>query len=306
MNIDQLQYVVEVARTKSISLASENLLVTQSAISQSISRLEEELEIKLFTRSRMGAFPTQEAAPIIEKCWYILDTVQAIKEEAKYQSEVLRGNLRLSAIPGAMPMLVNAVSSMKNSYPEVTFELSEKASGEIIKDIRNHQTDLGLIAMYEGDLRERTPEVTFQMITEGKLVLAVNAESPLASKKSVTPQELAGQHFALYHDEFVDSFMDQLATLCGQISILFRTNNTNALSAALKQQMAITVGHDYSFFFDLFSQNSGVSILEVEMPQRPIQFGWMSAEKSQVSRIAARFLDRFQYEFSKLPPVVHR
>ncbi|MED4582460.1 hypothetical protein P9578_06635 [Brevibacillus choshinensis] len=59
----------------------------------------------------------------------------------------------------------------------------------------------------------------------------------------------------------------------------------NAISAALKQQMAITIGHDYSFLFDLFTQNTDVVVLEVEMPQRPIQFGWLRAESKQANPI---------------------
>lgn len=83
---------------------------------------------------------------------------------------------------------------------------------------------------------------------EGKLVIAVNKYSPLAVKKTVTPQELTDQHFVLYHDEFVESLVNQLSLACGPVPILFRTNNTNAISAALKQQMAITIDMIIPFY----------------------------------------------------------
>ena len=59
MNFEQLEYIKEVIETKSMSIAAENLHVTQSAISQSISLLEKEFGVQLFKRSRNGTIPTE-------------------------------------------------------------------------------------------------------------------------------------------------------------------------------------------------------------------------------------------------------
>ncbi|MGG4440927.1 LysR family transcriptional regulator [Brevibacillus fortis] len=305
MNIDQLVYVVEVAKTKSISIASENLLVTQSTISQAITRLEDELGMKLFIRSRLGAIPTQEASSILEKCQHILDTVQDIKEEATYQTEALRGHLRLSVLPGAMPLLVQAVSTMKAVYPDIEFELSEKASMDIVKDIRNRRTDLGLIAMYEDDERYKNNGLFFQPFSKGRLVLAMSKHSPLAAKKIVTIEELRDQSFVLLNDEFIDQFIDELTHMFGSTSILFRTNHTDAIRVALIRQMAISVGHDYSFSLNSYMRSpmNEIVTVELDMPQRPILFGFLRAEVNHVNRIAELFVNRFQYEMSKMPNV---
>lgn len=77
MNLDQLYYVREVLHTQSITIASENLHVTQSAISQSITLLEKEVGIPLFHRSRQGTIPTEEGKPILYK---ILETLQKFDE----------------------------------------------------------------------------------------------------------------------------------------------------------------------------------------------------------------------------------
>lgn len=301
MNIDQLTYVVEVAKTKSISIASENLRVTQSAISQSITRLEEELGMKLFSRSRLGAIPTEDASTILEKCQHILDTVQAMKEEAAYQKEELRGHLRLSALPGAMTLLVKVVSSMKATYPEIHFELSEKSSADIVKDIRNRRTDLGLIAMYQDDERYKNNGLFFQPFSEGRLVLATSKHSLLATKKLVTTDELRDQSFVLFNDEFVDQFIRDLTEKNGSTSVLFRTNHAEAIFVALMQQMGITVGHDYSFAHSVSmqSERSEIVTLQTDLPQRPILFGFLQAEANHGNRLAERFIQRFQYEVKK-------
>lgn len=67
MHIEQLKYIVEVTKTRSISIAAQNLHVSQSTISKAITNLEQELGINLFTRSRLGAIPTAEGKNIIKK-----------------------------------------------------------------------------------------------------------------------------------------------------------------------------------------------------------------------------------------------
>jgi DNA-binding transcriptional LysR family regulator len=59
METRQLKYFLEVWRTRSISLAAENLSLTQPALSQQIQRLERELATRLFERSRRGMEPTR-------------------------------------------------------------------------------------------------------------------------------------------------------------------------------------------------------------------------------------------------------
>ena len=69
MNLEQLEYVVEIAKTQSFSAASEHLHVTQSAISQSIHRLEKELGLILFERSRQGPTLHRKANSLLPRHW---------------------------------------------------------------------------------------------------------------------------------------------------------------------------------------------------------------------------------------------
>lgn len=66
MNLEQLMYVVELSKSKSLSEAAANLHISQSALSQSITSLEKELGLKLFRRARTGTLPTAEGASIIK------------------------------------------------------------------------------------------------------------------------------------------------------------------------------------------------------------------------------------------------
>ena len=65
MTIQQLQYILEVNRTRSITQAAKNLYVTQAGISSAISSLEDELGFQIFSRSWQGAIPTERGAKVI-------------------------------------------------------------------------------------------------------------------------------------------------------------------------------------------------------------------------------------------------
>lgn len=77
MNLEQLEYIVQVAKTGSFTKAAEHSHVTLSAISQSISMLESELGVSLFHRSRgLGAVPTPEGRALIVKAHEALVALQ--------------------------------------------------------------------------------------------------------------------------------------------------------------------------------------------------------------------------------------
>lgn len=80
MRLEQLQYFIEIAHTKSISIAAEHLYVTQPALSRAIKALEDELGVILFTRTVEGAFLTKEGETLLPE---ILEILQKNRTFAK-------------------------------------------------------------------------------------------------------------------------------------------------------------------------------------------------------------------------------
>jgi len=294
MNLEQMQYVLEVEKTKSITLAASALSVTQSTISQAITRLENELGMPLFSRSRNGAFMLEQAKPILDKMKSIVDMVQTIKEDAQYIGESIRGELRLSAIPGGVPGIIPTIASMKKRYPDLKFELSESAARNIIKDVRNKQVDLGLIALYQDDMEQHLAGLHFVPIDEGVMRACVNLTNRLAGQKSISLHELKNETLVLFNDELVDDFIGELSQRVGEVDVLFRTNNSEVVNAALAQLNAVTIGHEYSFTHDRSVLHYDFTTLEIEGIQRVISIGWVMRESKSSNLIIQRFLDRFQ------------
>ena len=301
MHIEQLEYIVEIAKTGSLTKASQNKHVTLSAISQSLSSLEAELGISLFTRSRMGAVPTPEGRIIIKKALEALMKIQEIQEEAQNYTNTLSGELRLATIPGPMNLLVNAITSFKKDYPQIRTEIAEKGTQEILEDIRQNKIDIGLIIMYESLIQKSAGlGLAFERLLKGKMVVGVSKNSPLAYQDSVTPDELRQYSFVLYNDDYVKWFADDFGAKYGPIDILFTTNNTDAIRNAVRENMAVTIGLDYSFIHEPYLQYTDLVTLDFAIPdQQPIYLGWVRSEERHFSSISMSFTNRLQYDLKQ-------
>ena len=90
MTIQQLQYILEVNRTRSITQAAKNLYVTQAGISSAISSLEDELGFQIFNRSWQGAIPTERGAKVLEQAGRICEHHRIMVGEEHASSRVVR------------------------------------------------------------------------------------------------------------------------------------------------------------------------------------------------------------------------
>ncbi|BBI36453.1 LysR family transcriptional regulator [Cohnella abietis] len=298
MHLEQLEFIVEVAKTGSLTRAAQNRHVTLSAVSQSISNLEGELGVTLFTRSRNGAVVTAEGQAIIRKAVEVLSKLQELKQEANLYSDMQSGELRIASIPGPLSLLVNTIVSFKRDYSQIQMDITEKGSSEIIEDIQHNRADIGLVILFES-LLSKHPSLSFGRLLEGKLVVAVSKKSPLALYPSLSPEELLFQPVVLYKDDYLKWFIDQFEASYGRLNTLFYTNNTVAIQKAVSENLAVTVGLDFSFNNRSSSDKDTVTI-KLDLPDQPsVYLGWISPEDKKLPKASRLFINKLQYEFDK-------
>lgn len=295
MQIEKLEYVVEVARTGSISSAARNLHVTLPAVSQAISGLEADLSITLFTRSRSGAVPTAEGKLFIKKAAELLAKYEELKDTARSVSANLTGELRIATIPAHMRLFVDAVMGFRADYPGVSLDIEEKGTQEILDDIRHNRSDIGLIILSgETEFARDDTALQFERLREVRMVAAVHRRSPLAFQSSLSPEELLASRIVLYKDEYVLWYMKSYEACYGKADIVFTTNNTEAIRSAMKHHGAVTIGLDYSFEGEM-ARESAV-LLDIRLPkQTPVHIGWVRPAGKKPSQAARLFINRLQH-----------
>ena len=126
MNLQQLEYVLAVERHRHFAKAAASCHVTQPTLSMMIQKLEEELEIKIFDRSKHPVVPTPNGDLVIGQARKILLEVSRLHDILRQQKKSLTGNLRVGIIPTLAPYLVHRfINRFLEKYPGVQLFVSE-------------------------------------------------------------------------------------------------------------------------------------------------------------------------------------
>lgn len=294
MNIEQIKYIVEVAKTNSISTAAQNLYVTPSAISQSIILLEKELGIKLFWRSRKGVTITPEGESIVSKAIEISELLNQIHEESIAYRKKVEGHLKLAVIAGVMPLLIETIAEFRRDYPDLEIDITESSSHQIKEALKNNEYDLGVISMRSSDpdKQEFLNELKYHVITEAKINILLPKSSSLASNKSISAEELRQQTIVLYKDDYLDWFVDDFSSTFGSLNIMLTTHNIEAIRSVVQKELGVTIGFNF-LLYDTLQRNGLISHIPLEEYQdERIEIGWTYLEKKALTPIAKKFIQR--------------
>ena len=147
MNMQQLEYIIAVDDCRHFVKASEKCFITQATLSMMIKKLEDELEIKIFDRSRQPVVPTEMGSKVIAQAKVILRESKRLKELVQEAQGELSGELKVGIIPTLAPYLLPLfINSFLKKYPLVRLRISELTTAEIIDKLEKHDLDAGLLS----------------------------------------------------------------------------------------------------------------------------------------------------------------
>ncbi|RZJ74807.1 MAG: LysR family transcriptional regulator [Flavobacterium sp.] len=147
MTITQLTYVLAVAEHKNFTLAAEKCFVTQPTLSMQIQKLEEELEIQIFDRSKKPIQLTDVGEKIVTQAKNIVNESGRIKDIVDQQKGYIGGEFKVGIIPTIMPTLLPMfMVNFIKKYPKVNLIIEERTTEEIIRMIKNGQLDAAIAA----------------------------------------------------------------------------------------------------------------------------------------------------------------
>lgn len=185
MNLQQLEYIVAVDTYRHFATAAEKSFVTQPTLSMMIQKLEDELGVKIFDRSKQPVVPTLIGEKIIEQARVTLLEAGRIKEIIKTNKGIITGELKLGIIPTIAPYLLPLfLIDFIKKYPGVTLMVSELTTDQIIRKLKNNQLDAGILAtpLHHPDINE-TP-LYYERF------LAYNSNKVLNKKKYILAKDI--------------------------------------------------------------------------------------------------------------------
>ena len=147
MNIRDLKYIIAVAETQHFGKAAERCFVSQPTLSGQIKKLEDELGISIFERTRRSVKITPVGESILSHARQIMEQVDAIEQLALASQDPFAGPLRIGVIPTLSPYLMPLVMKpLQTKYPQMKLVLSEELTDILLARLRNHEIDAALLA----------------------------------------------------------------------------------------------------------------------------------------------------------------
>lgn len=193
MTIQQVLYVLEVASLRSVSQAAQRLYISQSALSQQLRRLEEELGYSLFTRSAHGLQLTQDGEQFCAEARPIADAWTALCEKVRRDRSSERIRLRLGIgsrvySNGLFPQIM----AFFEANPRYEITLVTEAGQDVLEALRRGELDMALDRLpINEDLGDNPLFFSCPLIRERQCVL-MKREDPRASQPSISVRELQG------------------------------------------------------------------------------------------------------------------
>jgi LysR family transcriptional regulator, hydrogen peroxide-inducible genes activator len=238
MTLTQLEYIVALDTSRHFVLASEKCFVTQPTLSMQIQKLEEELGVKIFDRTKQPVIPTEIGSSIIAQARVILREANMIKQIISDQKDILTGELRIGIIPTLAPYLLPPLYKfVREKYPQIDLVIREAITEEIIHELKHNRLDCGIVVTPLKD-----PSIKEDIVFYEELFVYVSKKNSLIDKKYVLASEIDPSQ--LWVLEEGHCFRSQILNLCELrkgSDFHFKTGNIETLKRMVDKSDGITI-----------------------------------------------------------------
>lgn len=292
MTLQQLKYVIEVARSRSISKAAKKLFISQPSLSNALKELEKELGIILFLRTNKGIITTPEGSEFLGYARQVVEQVELL-ENRYSNTNSYQHHFAVSTQHYAFA--VSAFVRLLKNYDrdEYEFTLRETKTYEIIEDVKNFHSELGIL--YVNDFNQhviykflREGGLTFQELFVAKPHIFISSSNPLAEKDYVTLDDLKPYPYLSYEQGDYNSFYFSEEIL----STISRPKNIRVTDRATLFNLLIGL-NGYTIATGVISKKlNGENIIAVPLKvDEEITVGYISHKNVSLSPMASIYID---------------
>jgi DNA-binding transcriptional LysR family regulator len=193
MELSQLEVFLAVAREKRFSRAAEKLFRTQSAVSQTIGKLEDELGESLFDRSSREGILTDAGQVLYEYAEKLLNLRTEAAESLAELREVQKGKLVIAANEFTALYLLPVLAEFRRLHPMIKITVQRALGSHIPDDVLRYSAELGVLS-YE----PQEPRLHSVVVYLDELAFVVPPSHPLATAQRVSIRQLGAESFVAH------------------------------------------------------------------------------------------------------------
>lgn len=242
MTITQLEYIIALDTHRNFVNAAESCFVTQPTLSMQIQKLEDELGVKIFDRSKQPVIPTNIGSEIILQAREVLKEHSKIIELIQDEKGVIKGTLRLGVIPTVAPYLIpRFLVKFLNKFPDVNLIVNELTTEQIIFQLKNDLLDCGIMA---SPIKDKNLNESILYYEE--FVAYVSNNNKLAKKTTIRTEDLDLEDIWILNEGHC--MRNQIINLCGErkkgstkARFEYQTGSVETLKRIVEQDDGITI-----------------------------------------------------------------
>lgn len=208
MTLQQLEYIIAVESLGSFTKAAEQCRVTQPTLSAMIQKLEDELEVRIFERSKSPVTPTSTGRLIIEQAHVVLVQAQKVKDIVSEEKQTITVQFNVGILPTIAPYLLpRFLPHLMNKYPKLDIRVRDMKTHEIKAALLSGDLDAGILADLDG-----LSEYNCHSLFYEQFYAYVAETNPLHEKSIIKTTDLLNQELWLLDEGHC--FRDQIVKFC--------------------------------------------------------------------------------------------
>jgi len=235
MTLSELKFIVAVAKEKNFRRAADKCFVSQPALSLAVKKLEEELNVKIFERSRTEVKVTPVGQKIINQAIVVLDEANKLKDISSVGQEQLKSPLKVGLIYSVAPYLLPLIIPvLRKKTPEMPLDVEENITKNLESALKSGSIEAAVIA-----LPFDIPGTECIPLYDEEFNVVVPSNHAWAKKKEIIAKDLSSEKVLLLNNEHC--FSKQVVEACPELSKKSEVLQGNSLET-IRNMVASNLG----------------------------------------------------------------
>jgi DNA-binding transcriptional LysR family regulator len=266
-SIEQLKYFRVVCQHETLTLAAEELHISQPALTKAIQRLETKFGFLLFSRHHNRLTLTAEGGELLVLCDSLFDSLDQFMVAAQAIGDHHTHHIRLCVPPLIGTIIVSQIYSIiVQASLNIRLEVIEYTLRDALHKLKNGDLDLAILTNHDV-----APELDSRLLFQTEIVFCVHKNHPLASKASICPSDLEGFPLSVlnsgsfHHTKIMELFQES----CVKPNIVLQSVELDTIT-----QMIINHGSGIFTYKDIFKAHESIVSIPVDIPPVKISIAW--------------------------------